>query len=345
MMKALVLTEYNQFDYTDVAEPDYGDDDVLVEVKATGICGSDVHGMDGSTGRRIPPLVMGHESAGLVAATGRNVNGWRVGDRVTFDSTIYCGNCHYCRQGLINLCDNRRVLGVSCDDYRQHGAFAQYVTVPQRILYAIPDGLSFEHASQVEPASIAFHAAAVTPIAINDSAVVIGAGVIGLMTIQTLRLAGCGHITAVDLDPTRLAIAAQVGADEVLQPDSDNALEQVLDQTDGRGADLVFEAVGIGATVDMGTRLLRKGGTMTLIGNVTPVTELLLQSVVTRQLRLQGSCSSAGEYDACLAAMERGQIDVQSLISAVAPLSEGAAWFTRLHNREPGLLKVILQPS
>ena len=143
-MKALVLKQYGHLEYEDVPEPHVGPNDVLIEVRACGICGSDVHGLDGSTGRRIPPVIMGHEAAGVIAEVGSGVSGWRRGDRVTFDSTIYCGECHFCRRGMINLCDNRRVLGVSCDEYRQNGAFAEYVAVPQHILYRLPEGLTFE---------------------------------------------------------------------------------------------------------------------------------------------------------------------------------------------------------
>ena len=343
-MKALVLTAPSQFSLQDVPEPVVGGNDVLIRVRAVGICGSDVHGMDGSSGRRIPPIIMGHEAAGEIATVGAHVSGWQVGDRVTFDSTVSCGTCHFCRLGQINLCDNRRVLGVSCDDYRQHGAFAEYLAVPQHILYRLPDGLSYTHAAMVEPTSIAFHAAAITPIRLNETAVVVGAGVIGLLMVQTLRMLGCGHIIAVDLDASRLQVALAVGADEALQSDVDDVVQHVLSKTQGRGADLVFEAVGVPATVTLGTNLLRKGGTLTLIGNVTPQTDLLLQAVVTRELRLQGTCGSAGEYDACLAAMTRGAIDVSPFISVVAPLSEGADWFARLYQREAGLLKVVLQP-
>ena len=112
-MKALLLTEYNHLEYSDVPKPDIGPDDVLIRVQACGICGSDIHGMDGSSGRRIPPLIMGHEAAGIIAQVGSGVSAWQPGDRVTFDSTIYCGECFYCQRGQINLCDNRRVLGVS----------------------------------------------------------------------------------------------------------------------------------------------------------------------------------------------------------------------------------------
>ena len=157
-VKALVLTAYNRFEYRDVPEPTVGPEDVLVEVRACGICGSDIHGMDGSTGRRIPPVIMGHEAAGVIVEAGSQVQGWKIGDRVTFDSTVSCGRCHHCTRGQINLCDRRRVLGVACAEFRQDGAFAQYVAVPQNILYTLPESLSFEHAAMVEPVLIAVHA-------------------------------------------------------------------------------------------------------------------------------------------------------------------------------------------
>ena len=139
--------------------PAIGDDDVLVRVRACGICGSDIHGYDGSTGRRIPPLVMGHEAAGVIERVGRAAStAFTAGDRVTFDSTVSCGACDFCRRGQINLCDNRMVLGVSCGDYRRHGAFAEYVAVPARILYKLPDSLPFERAALIEAVSIAVHA-------------------------------------------------------------------------------------------------------------------------------------------------------------------------------------------
>ena len=123
-MKALVLKEYKRFSYEDVPVPEIGPEDVLIRVKACGICGSDVHGMDGSTGRRIPPVIMGHEAAGIIEQVGRGVSEWHAGDRVTFDSTVVTRQDFYSQKGLFNLSDYRKVLGVSCDEYRQHGAFA-----------------------------------------------------------------------------------------------------------------------------------------------------------------------------------------------------------------------------
>ena len=176
-MKALVLKEYRRFAVEDMAIPALEPENVLVRVRACGICGSDVHGMDGSSGRRIPPIVMGHEAAGEIAEIGSGVSDWQTGDRVTFDSTVYCGECWFCKRGKVNLCDNRRVLGVSCADYRRHGAFAEYVSVPQRILYRLPDNLAFEQAAMVEAVSVAVHAVKRTPLADDAVAlIVVGTG-------------------------------------------------------------------------------------------------------------------------------------------------------------------------
>jgi len=343
-MKALVLKEYNHFVYEDMPQPQISPDDVLIKVKACGICGSDVHGMDGSTGRRLPPIVMGHEAAGIIAELGKNVKGWKKGERVTFDSTVSCGRCLFCRRGQINLCDNRRVLGVSCEDYRCHGAFAEYIAVPQQILYRLPEGLSFEQATLVEPLSVAVHAVGRTPISLNDTAVVVGSGMVGLLVIQALRAAGCGHIIAVDIDQTRLDLARKLGADVGLKSDDCNVPEDVLKLTDNLGADIAFEVVGITPTIKIAVAVLRKGGSLTLVGNLSPTVEWPLQSIVTREISVYGSCISCGEYPACLEMMARGTINVDALISATAPLAEGPAWFKRLYNKEPGLLKVILIP-
>ncbi len=343
-MKALVLTAYNHFELADVPDPLPGPEEVLIEVKACGICGSDVHGMDGSTGRRVPPIIMGHEAAGVIVGRGGNVTDWHVGDRVTFDSTIFCGRCHFCRRGQINLCDNRRVLGVSCAEFRQDGAFAEFVVVPQHMLCRLPENLTFERAAMVEPVSIAVHGVHRLPIRLGDTAVVVGAGMIGLLAVQALKAAGCGRITAVDIDRRRLELAWRVGADQALSPTDVDVVAEILRATDGRGADVALEAVGLPATIPTAIRAVRKGGSVCLVGNLSPQVEMPLQAVVTRELTLLGSCASQGEYPACLDLIARGAMDVDVLTSAVAPLAEGPAWFDRLYKGDEGLLKVILQP-
>jgi L-iditol 2-dehydrogenase len=343
-MKALVLEDYNKLVYKDFPDPVVADDEVLVNVKAVGICGSDVHGMDGSTGRRIPPLVMGHEAAGTISSLGKDVQGWEAGDRVTFDSTIYKLDDWYTRKGMYNLSDGRMVLGVSPGEYRRHGAFAEYVNVPQHILYRIPDNVSFTQAAMVEPVAVAAHAVELTPLQLNDTALVVGCGMIGLFVVQVLRARGCGTIIAIDLEDEKLKLARELGAHSAFNPNRDN-IRQVVDKlTHGRGADVAFEVVGITETVNLSIESVRRGASVSLVGNLSPTAEIPLQKVVTQQIRLQGSCAICGEYPAVLDMIARGEVNVESILSAEAPLSEGAEWFRRLYNKEGGLIKVVLKP-
>jgi L-iditol 2-dehydrogenase len=337
-MNAMLLKEYMNLELVRMPEPEPGPGDVLIRVRACGICGSDVHGLDGSTGRRIPPLVMGHEAAGEVAAIGSAVHDLAVGDRVTFDSTIYCGSCSYCARGQVNLCDNREVLGVSPGPYRRHGAFAEYVAVPRRIVYRLPDNLTYEQAALIEAVSVAVHAVSLTPLQPGDRAVVVGTGMIGLLVIQALRQDGAAEITAIDTDASRLELARQMGASSTANAKDSAAVAAIHD------LDLAIECVGANEPVQTAISCVRKGGSVTLVGNVSPRVDLPLQVVVSRQLRLQGSCASSGEYPESIELMSKGSIRVDPLISAVAPLAEGPSWFDRLYRREPNLMKVILRP-
>jgi L-iditol 2-dehydrogenase len=343
-MKALVLQEYKKFAVEELTAPTAQPGEVLVRVRACGICGSDVHGMDGSTGRRIPPLVMGHEAAGEIAAVGPGVTAWKAGDRVTFDSTVYCGECWFCRRGDVNLCDNRQVLGVSCGDYRRQGAFAEYVAVPQRILYRLPDKITFEQAAMVEAVSVAVHAVARTPGLRDAAAVVVGVGMIGLLVVQALKVAGCKQIIVIDLESDRLELARRRGATTSFKADEADLPAKIRALTEGRGADAAFEVVGLSPTLKTAIDCVRKGGSVTLVGNLKPQVDLPLQAIVTRQLTLIGSCASAGEYPECLELIASGQINVTEFISATPPLAEGAQWFARLYAGEKGLMKVLLKP-
>jgi L-iditol 2-dehydrogenase len=345
-MKALLLTAPSQLEFVDFPEPRPADDEVVIRIHACGICGSDIHGWDGSTGRRQPPLIMGHEAAGEIVATGPRVTGWKAGDRVTFDSTISCGACAYCQTGQVNLCDNRRVVGVSPAEYKQHGAFAERLAVPARILYRLPDPLPYPQAAMVEPVSIAIHAVQRTKIVPDATAVVIGSGMIGLLVIQALRWAGAKQIVAVDLADNRLALARQLGATHTINSGATDVAAAVARLTGGLGADVAFEVVGFTPTLNLALAVLKRGGSCVLVGNLAPKTQdFPLQAVVTKEISLLGSCSSAGEYPLCLDLIARGVINVQPMIETVAPLADGAAWFAKLSAKDGGkYMKVILAP-
>jgi L-iditol 2-dehydrogenase len=341
-MKSLLLTEYRKFEIADLTRPDPAPHEVLIRVAACGICGSDVHGYDGSSGRRIPPIVMGHEAAGVIAALGDNVLDFKIGDRVTFDSTVYCGACPFCLRGEVNLCEHRQVIGVSCDDYRRAGAFAEYIVVPARILYRLPAAMSFPEAAMLEAVSVALHAVRMSQSSGGETALVIGAGMIGLLTLQAAKTSGFARVFIADIDPTRLKLAQSLGADEVILGSGPELISAIQAHTDGLGVDVAFEAVGRNETVAASIDSVRKGGTVVLIGNIAPEVTLPLQKVVTRQICLQGTAASAGEYPAAIDHIVSGRIKVKPLITAVAPLEEGPRWFERLYAREPNLMKVVL---
>jgi L-iditol 2-dehydrogenase len=344
-MKALLLAKYNQLEIVEMPKPAPAAGEILVRVAACGICGSDVHGYDGSSGRRIPPIVMGHEAAGTVAAVGSGVKGWADGDRITFDSTVFCGECPYCLRGEENLCDRRQVLGVSCTDYRRAGAFAEYVIVPERIVHRLPEKLSFAEAAMLEATAVAVHAVALSKISAGDQALVLGSGMIGLLTLQALHAAGCASVIVADVDASRLKLAEEVGATATVCTSGNELIAEIMRRTNGAGVDVAIEAVGIDATVWAAVEAVRKGGTVTLVGNISPTVTLPLQRAVTRQIRLQGSCASAGEYPQAIELMSSGKIRVKPLITAIAPLEEGPQWFARLHAREANLMKVVLAPE
>src|SRR5690554_6235082 len=343
-MKALVLDAYNQLNYRDFPDPAISPDEVLIEVKACGICGSDVHGMDGSTGRRNPPLIMGHEASGIIMETGSEVTGWKPGDRVTFDSTVYPLNDWFTLKGHYNLSDNRQVLGVSPGEYRRHGAFAEKVAVPQHILHRIPDNVSYTEAAMVEPIAVAAHALNVSELKPGSSTLVVGAGMVGVFVVQLLKIFGAYPVIAIDIDNRKLELAKKFGADFVFHSEEKNLSEKIAQHTKNRGADLVFEVVGISETVQTSIQNTRKGGTVVLVGNLSPQIQFPLQQVVTREITIQGSCAINGEYELVLDLLAGKKVNVAPLISAVAPLSEGAEWFKRLYSKEPGLNKVILVP-
>jgi L-iditol 2-dehydrogenase len=343
-MKALVLEEYNKLVYKDVPDPEILDNEVLVSVKACGICGSDVHGLDGSTGRRIPPMVMGHEASGVIVKTGADVKGWIPGDRVTFDSTVYPLNDWFTLEGHYNLSDNREVLGVSPGSFNRAGAFADLIAIPQHILYKIPDSVTFEQAAMVEAVAVALHSINIAGIKTGDKCVVIGTGMIGTFILKLLKLSSASKIIAVDVDLKRLEQAKRAGADYAFLAGEADLNQKIVALTNNRGADISFEAVGKSESLNIAIDSIRKGGKAILVGNVSPKVEFPLQKVVTRELKVLGSCAIRGEYEVVLNLIETGKISVDDQISVVAPLSEGAIWFNKLYKKEEELNKVILTP-
>jgi L-iditol 2-dehydrogenase len=343
-MKALVYTGPLALEYADRPDPVPGAGEVLVRVRAVAICGSDVHGYTGTTGRRIPPVIMGHEASGIVEAVGPDVWGWAPETRVTFDSIVWCGECGLCRAGRTNLCVTRQTFGVSTPAFRRDGAMAEYVVVPARLLHPLPESVSFDAGAMVEPAAVAMHAARISGIEPGDLVVVVGAGLIGNLAMQAARTLGAGAVAIADVVPERLDLARHLGADMVIDTSRGHPAASLEAATGRQTADVVLEAVGIQATIDLATALTRPGGSLTLIGNVKPRIEQDLQGIVSGELTIRGSSASAGEYPGCIERIADGRLRVTELISRAQPLADGPAAFEALDRGDPGLMRIVLHP-
>ena len=327
-MRALVYDGPWKISQQETPIPTVGDDDVLVAVKSVGICGSDVHGYTGTTGRRAPGVIMGHEFSGVVTQIGGGVTGVATEDEVIVSPLFpYDGK------------GTRYVVGVNTA-----GAYADYVVVHKSMLIPKPEGLSFRDGAMAEPLSIAMHAVSRTPIGLMDSVVIVGAGTIGLLTLLSARLAGAGKIFISDMSAHRLAMARELGADVTINIKEEDPVEVVKSHTGGWGADCAIEAVGISPAVQQAHAATRNGGNITWIGNSALMIELNMQDVVTRELTVRGTYGFTDEFDKAINALATGRLDVSPLIERVAGLEEGPELIDALAKGELELAKVILEP-
>jgi L-iditol 2-dehydrogenase len=339
-VKALVFRGPGEMPLEDRPDPVPGPGEAVVAIRASGICGSDVHGFSGSTGRRRIGVVMGHEAAGDVVAVGPGVTSARVGDRVVLRSILACGHCERCRHGQPNICENRQGMGMHMD-----GAYAERILVPDVLLLPLPDTLSYDDGALVEPLAVAMHAVNITPFALMDFVVIIGAGAIGLLTLLAARQRGAGSIIVTDRDPHRLGVARMLGADQAIDVARTDPVAAIAAATGGRGADAVFEAVGIAETVGQSVAAARPGGQVTWIGNSAPDVELPMQQLVTRELTVRGAYGFVDEFEQAADALAAGWIDARRLIECVAPLEVGPDLFRQLAAGSLSAVKVVLTPN
>jgi L-iditol 2-dehydrogenase len=327
MMQALMFTAIKENKLLDVPTPVIDrPDGVLLKVKSVGVCGSDLHGYTGHTGRRTPPLIMGHEVTGEVMATGDAVEDLPIGSRVAVQPVEFCGVCSQCLAGRRNVCENRRLMGMNMP-----GAYAEYVTWPASNLFHLPDSLSFENGALAEPLSIAVHAVSLAHIRPYDSALIVGAGPIGLLTLAVLRLTGVNMIAVSDASDARLEMARALGAQVTINVIRQNPRQVVNEFTNGSGVDLAFEAVGLSTTAQQSLEVTRNKGTVIWIGNNQRMIEIDMQAIVTRELSVIGSYGMTDEeFQRSLRLLTDGRIPTGRLINRRASLAEGPELFDQL---------------
>lgn len=343
-MQALVKygRGYKELELREVPEPTIGPTDVLLEVAAAGVCGSDIEQWhDGVSWPVNVPVIQGHEFAGTIAAVGEAVRGFAAGDRCASETAaVICGRCRWCRTGYYNLCPNRLGFGYGTD-----GAFTQYVKVPERCLHRVPDSVPFEHACLTEPASVAYNALVVqTRICPGEPVAVIGPGPIGLFCLQLARICGATPIYAIGTegDAARLETALQVGATEALLAPS--AVARILAESDGDGLPVVVDAAGNVHAERLGIELVSRNGQITKVGWGLQPLELNLDPMVQKAAAIRGSFSHTWRtWEAVLALMAGGRLDLATMISHECPLADWLEAFELIERREA--TKVVLHPG
>lgn len=283
-MRALVFVGSRQLEVQDRDTPLVEAGEALLRVTSTGICGSDLHGYLGITGRRAPGMVMGHEVAAVIEEAPPG-SGWLPGDRVTFNPVLTCGECDFCSVGRENLCRHRRIIGVVPD---RLGGYSEFMTVPTDNLVRLSDQIPLEWGSLVEPLAVGYHAAIRSGCRTGRTAVVVGGGPIGLACYLGCRRLGADPIFVSEPNPARRAVAERLGAITV-DPTDGALLAGVMAATAGKGADVVLEAVGISQTMSAAVEVCAPDGTVVLVGMGDPVVDLPLYAVTTLERRLLGA--------------------------------------------------------
>jgi len=314
------------------------DDEVLIKVKAVGICGTDIPILKGI--REVPiPLIPGHEFAGDIVEIGSKVKDFKVGDKVTPAIVISCGRCYFCRKGLETLCDNIKETGIHVD-----GAFAEYVTVPEKVVHRLPDNMTYEQGASIDPVASAYHSVKMASIGSEETVVVFGPGPIGLYIIQIAKLEGAKKIISVGVkgDEERLELAKKLGADETIISDK-NLLTKISELTNGRMADIVFDATGRASVFETVLSSSRKKGTVIMIGISHEPTTANIAQIVRREIQIKGSlCYTWQDYKECIELVESNRVSVEPTISHIFALKDIDKALELIEQRKA--IKIILHP-
>lgn len=323
--------------------PEIGDTDVLLEMKAVGICGSDLHQYYGKQSWEVNyPVVLGHEFGGVITKAGKGVKNFKEGDRVVSETAAVVNLASpYVRQGLYNLDPNRLGFG-----YGVHGAMTHYVKVPERCLHNIPNELSFEKACLTEPCCVAYNATCVNShIRPGDSVAIIGPGPIGLLCALMAKLNGAGHIIVIGIpaDARRLEVAKNLGVHTTLGANGENIQEWVKNYGDGFGLDLVIDAAGVSATLKLALDIIRPGGQITKVGWGPQPLNFNLDQLVQKAVTLQGSFSHNWPmWEKVISMLASGQLSLDLILNRISPLSDWKDAFEEMHSGK--IVKGVLQP-
>jgi len=336
-MRAAVCYKPGDVRVQEVPKPEPSAEQVVVKVKATGVCGSDVDGYLGTHPWIRYPIILGHECSGVVDCTGEGAGKFRPGDAVVVEPFFVCGRCPACLKGRYNLCRDITIIG-----HQVPGSFAEYVLIDERFLHPLPEGVSFEAGALAEPASGSLHAVGRCNLAIGDFVVLLGCGTIGYFAAQHVLNSGARLLVS-EPEARKREKAGDLGAEHVLDPREESVLDRVMEITDGVGADCVIEAVGMPETIRETVALARKGGTVMLIGWTGNQTDPFDTTTLTLdEMTVLGTMGFAWDFPVALRLLASGRIDAESIITHRFPLDRCAEALETLHEKRDGIWKAMI---
>ena len=342
-MKALVFNGPRDIQYKEVPTPEPKEGEVRIRPKAVSICGSDSAGYKGGNAMRTPGLIMGHEFSGVIEKLGPGVTGLTLGQRVTVHTNQFCGQCRDCKEGLQNVCVNRAIIGTTMPKAGQlNGAMADYVIAPAKKIMLLPDHVSFNDAAMIEPLTVGLRSTKHVKDIKGKTALVYGAGPIGLLTMQCIRAREAASIIAVDIVDGRLDMAKKCGATTVINSKKDDVAKIVADMTGGGGVDLVFDAVGSAETVNAGTKIVRCGGTVVWMGLADNKLEFDYKYAVCKEIKFLTTYMYTTEMEEGLELIAAGKLEAGKIITGIYPMSEGPKHFELIATGETKDIKIIL---
>jgi threonine dehydrogenase-like Zn-dependent dehydrogenase len=337
-MKALVYIQPGELRIQELPIPRIDSGQVLLRVRATGVCGSDLDGFLGRSKKRIPPLVLGHEFSGEVVETGDSATGVAVGQRVAVYPLVFCGRCRYCQTQRHQICPNRKVYGL---DF--HGALAEYLSAPETSLFSMPPNMSFVEGALVEPLANALHALSHCRALKGMTGVVFGAGPIGMFTLWAAKHLGADRVAVADLNPHRLAKLAILGADLIVDAIRQDPVTTLLDWTGGMGVDFAVDAVGSSECRANTIRAMAPGGTAVWIGLAADPAGIDGRAIVTREIEIKGSYAyGLDDFGRALSILAENTFPVDAIVRR-ANLAEGQSIFEDLSGGHTPLMKVIFE--
>lgn len=338
-----ILVKPGDMRIMDAAMPNPKEDEVLIKVEYVGICGSDIHGFE--SGPFIPPkdpnqkIGLGHECAGTVVSVGSKVTKFKAGDRVNIEPGVPCGSCRYCREGRYNICPDVDFMATQ-PNYR--GALTNYLVHPESMTYHLPENMDTMEGALVEPAAVGMHAAAEAGVRPGDKIVILGAGCIGLMTLQACRAMGASEIVVVDIIEKRLAMAQKLGAAAVVNGAKEDSQERIKEILGNWGADIVFETAGSSKTAAQALNMVMRGGKIMIVGTISGDTPINFLKI-NREVKIQTVFRYANNYPMTIDAIASGKFDVKSMVTDIYPYEEVQRAFEESLSRKAEIIKGVIK--